>query len=605
MKKQENPDVEVVDADDPDIGMPAPEERGWRYYAAKHGFTSLGGKSAGGFRRRWGSGWQGHRPYSTDFMGPGRATGDFYSRFKVTRGRFKSGTSRLYRKAAETVLEAIGDRALMEGKGEIAAGEILRQEGEWTSSKDDAALREEVRRVAETMENSTDETIRRKREKSRTSIVHAASLARHIVNTAIATVDTKKENPEWKPDLESELSNRVQRDQSPQGDTGRMSLDQMAKEVQKHVKGNNPGAGLFSNRGDEEGKLGTGRGTEGGSVGTSMTEAEAETEAGVFAALVQTGGAEIRILGELIPHFRGRERFRGREALTGVPVGMTRTRELEMVEEESLCRFLRKDRDVVGEYIERGLLGFRQVDYTPQVQGDFTIMVDVSGSMRSILWAARVVTAAVCAAAIDDGRKVHMYPFNTGISLSHHVEIDPAVPKSPLLILAELSHTLNQAFGGGTDLNHCIMMGKDYNYPGLENDDDLFIITDGRDQHKGPDYGQDWGEELDPLFSHPGKVVFCHLVHTGDVSVEESVEIFLDQYRYNHYGDTIEELAENADLRKASFYGDVGSMVLLQHMWQDMRKSSFGYFAADVGLSGDEFVEQLVKAADAALDVND
>lgn len=591
--KKENPDVEVVDVDDPTIGVPA-EERGWRHYAAKYGFTSLGGKSAGGHSRRWGSGWQGHRPYSTDFMGGGgrASTGDFYSRFKPTWGEFKSGTSRLYRKAAETVLEAIGDRAFTVGKGEIAAGEILRQEGEWTSSKSPAALREEVQRVIETMENSTDETIRRKREKARTSIVHAASLARHIVNTAGDAVREKERNPEANPDLGEMLSDAVGEDGIPQGDTGNMSLDQMAEEVKKHVKGNNPGAGLFSNRGEDgKGTSGGGRGTEGGSTSTDMTEAEAETEASVFAALVQTGGAEIRILGELIPHFRGRERFRGREALTGVPVGMTRTRELEMIEEESLCRFLRKDRDVVGEYIERGLLGFRQVDYTPQVQGDFTIMVDVSGSMCDILWAARVVTAAVCAAAIDDGRKVHVYPFNTHIA--GHVEIDPAKPKSPLLILAQLSHTLNKAFGGGTSINSCLWYGKNQNLPGLQNDDDLFIITDGDDAHHTPGQGDD-------LFSHPGKVVFCHLRPLYGGTPEE-------MWEKTYPGNSVEEIAASIARTDSggTYYGQVSSMMLLQEMWKAHRPSPFGYFVADVGLSGDEFVQQLVTAADAALDVND
>jgi len=595
-KKTEMQDVEVVDADDPSIGMPEPEpeERGWRYYAAKHGFTSLGGKSAGRYSRRWGSGWQGHRPYSTDFMGAGRSTGDFYSRFKINRGELKNETSRLYRKAAETVLDAIGDRSYREGKAEISAGEILRKDGEWATTKAAKALRGEIEKAIETMENSADPYIRRKLEKAKTSVVHATSLARHVVN--VAEEAKKQEEAGHTPDRENMLQNRIQEDQITTGETGNMSLDQVADEVQKHIKGQNPGAGLFSNRGegeDGEGTSGGGRGTTGGSTGTSLTEAEAETEASIFAALAQTGGAEIRILGELIPHFQGRERFRGRDSTKGVPVGMTRTRELEMIEEESLVRFLRKDIDVVEEYIERGLLGFRQVDYTPQVQGDFTIMVDVSGSMSRELWAARVVTAAVCAAAIQDGRKVHVYPFNTALNTDCHVEIDPAAPKSPLLILAEVSHKLNMAFGGGTNINYCLEKGKENELPGFANDDDLFIITDGSDQHYGPDYHVE-----DPMFSHPGKVVFCHLVNMAGETVEESWEYYYGQ-------STMEDLVADPAFRGNNFYGGVAPMMLLHEMWKESRSASFGYFIADTSLSGDDFVEQLTVAADAALDVND
>ena len=593
-EKKEMKDVEVVDVSDPSIGAPV-EDRGWRHYAAKHGFTSLGGKSAGRYSRRWGSGWQGHRPYSTDFMGAGgRSTGDFYSRFKVNRGEFKNDTSRLYRKAAETVLDAIGDRSYREGKAEISAGEILRKDGEWATTGAAKALRGEIEKAIEKVENSTDPYIRRKVEKAKTSVVHATSLARHVVNAA--KLAKEMEEAGQTPDREGILKDKIEQDQYQTGETGNMSLDQVADEVQKHIKGQNPGAGLFSNRGegkDGEGTSGGGRGTTGGSTGTSLTEAEAEAEASIFAALVQTGGAEIRILGELIPHFQGRERYRGRESTKGVPVGMTRTRELEMIEEESLVRFLRKDIDVVEEYIERGLLGFRQVDYTPQVQGDFTIMVDVSGSMLDELWAARVVTAAVCAAAIQDGRKVHVYPFNTALNTDCHVEIDPAAPKSPLLILAEVSHKLNMAFGGGTDINDCLEKGKKNELPGFANDDDLFIITDGSDEHYGPDYHME-----DPMFSHPGKVVFCHLVRLAGCTVEDMWE--------SSYGQSkVEDLAADPSKREGTFYGGVARMMLLQEMWKESRSASFGYFVADTSLSGDDFVEQLTVAADAALDVND
>jgi len=564
-----------------------------------------------GWGIRAGRGWGG--------WGGKALSGDVFSTFSTIQpGHFKTGVSGLYRDSAEQILTSLGESE--KGVAEIAAGDLLAagSTGEWKTGKYQKEVRDEARKLAEGLNVHPDKYIRDKAELAKTSVIHAASLARHITNAARSAVSERKAGEEQQTP-EERLSDHVRGD--AQGGDG--ALDAVANEVAKLMaeeRGKEDLSDLFGDgpgRG-EGGEFGPGIGDADSGEGVELTEAEAEREAALFTVLQTNGGLEIRLLGELIPHFAGRAGDLGKVGELGVPTGNTLTKKVTDLYPEQLLRVLDGDIAAFRDLANVGLPGYERTDYTPQKDGDFTILVDVSGSMRRIVWAARLVTTAVAAAAITDGRKVHIMPFRGSIVRDCCMVVDPTKPLNPLLLLAEVSANLSRKLGGGTSLNESIRVGKARGYEGLSDNDDLLIITDGEDEHYTPGSGHD------PTFSHPGKITFCHLMpwhrqgfdDPGHGNHEQAREWGRQDTARSFYveppHDTDEALI--AAMQQEEFAAEIGAytaepMYYLVQAWREKRERDglppIGYFQADPQLPGEQFVAAIVKAADKALDVND
>lgn len=520
------------------------------------------------------------------------------------KGEILDGTSRIYRSASQTVLGAIGIRAHRQEISEIAA-HLLRGEGEWRETK----LAKHVQKAVDMADQHPDGYIRYKRDRARTSITHATSLARHIYDHARDSLQKERDGTETTREHEEEQFRREVQQDAQRVNSSTKSLDDLvfdAVEIMAEDGDQSAEAAMFSS-GGESGDKAQGLGDVDGG-GAEYTEEQAEKEAALFSVLAQTGGLEIRVLGELIPHFRGRQKFVGRPDPDGVPSGMALTRRLEDVQEEYLYKFLQNDPRTVQEFVDNGLPGLRRVDDEPRIQGDFTILVDVSSSMRHELWAARVVASAVAACAVEDGRTVRVIPFDTRIRSDQTVTVDPSSDRSPLLLLAEISSALNRAFGGMTGLNRALRRARASGVEGVSMEDDLFIITDGCDSHHSPARTEEGYSE--DTFTTEGKVVFCHLMHkSGSV------------WHHFRYGlpdgmtkDTINGM--NRDevatyLRDCNFEATSETVTqdMMVRVWRLWREEhgypSIAYFQADPSLPAEEFVKAITEAADAALDVND